>query len=99
LSHFYARHDSCQRRVGSLGPSGGAFGARGILRWEDYHATPVGAHRRQHAAPKSRAASRCHPEPRTSAIHLVCAKSALAVPRVRAVADLIVAEIDRQSAP
>jgi hypothetical protein len=29
----------------------------------------------------------------------VCAKSALAVPRVRAVADLIVAEIDRQSAP
>ncbi len=35
----------------------------------------------------------------TSAIHLVCAKSALAVPRVRAVADLIVAELERQRAP
>ena len=34
-----------------------------------------------------------------SAIHLVCAKSALAVPRVRAVADLIVAELDRQRPP
>ena len=34
-----------------------------------------------------------------SALHLVCAKSALGIPRVRAVADLIVAELERQKAP
>jgi DNA-binding transcriptional LysR family regulator len=34
-----------------------------------------------------------------STLHLVCAKSALAVPRVRAVADLVVAEFAARSAP
>jgi len=34
-----------------------------------------------------------------SAIHLVCAKSALAVPRVRAVAELMIAEFPRGKAP